>query len=234
MRTCDTPPSLNHQVKPCSQCPWRTDVPPGKFPPARFIALADSAYDMNMTQFACHESQERKEVGCAGFLLVGAAHNLGVRCRIRSGTIDLDAVSSDYPLFQSYRAMAIANGVPSQHPALHRCRDDAHTKAVYIGVPDNSMKRVHSMPRSRPPGTPKHPGRTPAQRRVLDEIGTGNFSPAMTIVTRDTMLLEGLIETVGEHHVGKGPLAPVVKEYQMPIAVHLAWCAAVPAEKNQL
>ena len=229
---CGAPASLKQQVKPCVECPWRTDVPTGKFPPARFIALANTAYDMNLTQFACHKSPEGSEIACAGFLLVGAAHNLGVRWGIRTGKIDLDVVSSDVRLFSSFRAMAVANGVPPQHPALHRCRDDGLTKTVKIGLPDGTTKRIHFMPSSRPPDTPKHPGRTPAQRRVLDQIGAGNFSPQMTIVTRDTMLVEGLIEPAGERRVGEGPFAVVVKEYQMPIGVHFAWCAAVAADKT--
>lgn len=113
-----------HQVKPCSDCPWRTDVPTGNFPPERFIALAPTAYDLNRTQFACHKSPEGEEFACAGFLLAGAAHNLGVRLGLRSGTIDLAAVACEHDLFPNFRAMAIANGVPPDHPDLQPCRDD--------------------------------------------------------------------------------------------------------------
>ena len=38
---------------------------------------------------------------------------------------------------------------------------------------------------------PKHPGRTPAQRRVLDAIGCGNNSPRMVAAVRDAMLKAG-------------------------------------------
>jgi hypothetical protein len=40
---------------------------------------------------------------------------------------------------------------------------------------------------------PKHPGRTPAQCRVLDAIGCGNNSPRMVAAVRDAMLKAGLI-----------------------------------------
>ena len=40
---------------PCAECPWRRDVPPGKFPPERFIALAHTAYDLAGHVFACHQ-----------------------------------------------------------------------------------------------------------------------------------------------------------------------------------
>ncbi len=119
-----------HQVKPCADCPWRLDAPIGNFLPERFVNLAHTSYDMNLAQFACHKSLEGSEIGCAGFLLAGAAHNLGTRLGLRAGTVDLDAVSSDYPLFPSFRAMAIANGVPADHVALTDCRDDTHTKPL--------------------------------------------------------------------------------------------------------
>jgi hypothetical protein len=114
----------SYQRQPCSECPWRTDVPPGQFPPERFIALADTAYDMAIVQFACHKSCEGDDIGCAGFALRGATHNLGVRLAARDGRLDLTKIASPYHLYPHYRAVAVANGVPANHPALSRCRDD--------------------------------------------------------------------------------------------------------------
>jgi hypothetical protein len=119
---------VTHQVKPCSDCPWRKDVPAGNFPPERFVALAHTAYDMSMAQFACHKSREGREFACAGFLLAGAAHNLGVRLGLRAGMVDLAAVSSEVELYPNFRAMAIANGVPADHRALTSCRDDTSAR----------------------------------------------------------------------------------------------------------
>lgn len=109
--------------EPCTECPWRTDVPPGKFPPERFRALANTAYDMSRTIFACHMAKEVRPFACAGFMLQSARHNLTYRINVGK-TFDPDEIRSDVPLYPSYRAMAIANGVPTDDPSLEACRDD--------------------------------------------------------------------------------------------------------------
>lgn len=78
----------------------------------------------------------------------------------------------------------------------------------------------------------KHPGKTPAQKRVLDAIGCGNYSPIMAKATRDALLDAGLIEPCGTKVLGGGALAVRIEEYQMPIQVHMQWCAAVAAEED--
>jgi hypothetical protein len=112
----------NYAPAPCAECPWRTDVPPGRFPPARFIALAKTAYDMALEQFACHKAPDSRAFGCAGFVLRGATHNLGARLSINAQRLDPRAVSSPFPLYCDYREMAVANGVEPDHPALAACR----------------------------------------------------------------------------------------------------------------
>ena len=112
--------TLPHAVTPCAECPWRRDVPTGKFSAERFIALASTAYDLAGTVFACHMSKEEKEFACAGYLKQSAAHNM----RVRMAHLDLSKIKSPFKLFKTYRAMAIANGVPRNHPALRDCRDD--------------------------------------------------------------------------------------------------------------
>lgn len=114
---------MKHATMPCAECPWRTDVPAGKFPPERYIALAATAYDMAGKVFACHMSKEGGEFACAGFLLQSSAHNMA--CRMARQAFD---VRSSYPLFPTYRKMAIANGVPANHPALRNCRDDGQQR----------------------------------------------------------------------------------------------------------
>lgn len=74
---------------------------------------------------------------------------------------------------------------------------------------------------------PKHPGSTKAQRRILDQIGSGNYSPMMAKATCKALLDAGLIVKCGEKIFGKGPLAVRVDEYEMPIPVHMQWCAAM-------
>lgn len=106
-----------HCKKTCPECPWLRDVPPGKFTPSRFIALAPTAYDLAMTVFACHQSPEGREFTCAGAAL-RLHHNL----RLRLARIDRRAIQATGDLYNDYREMAVANGVPTDHPALERCR----------------------------------------------------------------------------------------------------------------
>ena len=115
--------SHGYRRKPCSTCPWRVDAV-GEFPAEAFRHSANTAYDMAGNEFACHQSGRDKPAACAGFLLRGAAHNLTTRLKLMSGRIDLNAVSDDgLELFESYRAMAEANGVESDDPVLMRCRE---------------------------------------------------------------------------------------------------------------
>lgn len=111
---------LDYVKRPCAECPWRTDIPPGQFTADRFRALATCADDLARTIFACHKSPEKGPFMCAGFLLQQGAHNLTVRM---SRQMFAD-VTTDYPLHPNYRAMAIANGVPKNDFSLRNCRDD--------------------------------------------------------------------------------------------------------------
>jgi len=79
---------------------------------------------------------------------------------------------------------------------------------------------------------PKHPGKTPSQRRALDAIGCGNFSPPMSKATKDALLREGLIVPIGHRTIGYGAFSVRVEEYEMPIPVHMDWCSAVSAEAD--
>lgn len=111
--------------KPCNECPWRTDVPTHRFKPERYRNLASSAEDLSFILFACHKTNDGKEVACAGFLLRGATHNMAVRlARSRGDLKDGDVSDGGYPLFENYRAMAVANGVAQRDPALKYVRDD--------------------------------------------------------------------------------------------------------------
>jgi len=76
-----------------------------------------------MHQFACHMSGSAKPATCAGFLLRGATHNIDFRLAVITGKIGPDDLRETVPLHPSYRAMAKANGVSPDDPALERCRD---------------------------------------------------------------------------------------------------------------
>lgn len=116
---------LLHHKKPCATCPWRRDATPGHFSAARYRALANTAYDMSMTLFACHDSTDESPVTCAGFLMRGATHNLSVRMAYSFDDLAPGDVSDGgHALYDSYREMAVANGVAVNDAALRDCRDN--------------------------------------------------------------------------------------------------------------
>jgi hypothetical protein len=110
-----------YRREPCGGCPWRVDQT-GAFPAEAFRHSASTAYDMARNTFACHESGTKKPATCAGFLLRGADHNLAVRMRQRTENFSVTVRDGGHELHASYRAMAIANGVPADDPAIERCR----------------------------------------------------------------------------------------------------------------
>ncbi|WP_367273879.1 DUF6283 family protein [Niveispirillum sp.] len=116
---------MPYRRQPCGGCPWLVRNV-GTFPAEAFRLSANTAFDMSMHSFACHESGAEKPATCAGFLLRNAANNIGVRLAVRSGQVDLAEVKEPLndPLWPSYRAMAIGNGVAPDDPAIARCRGD--------------------------------------------------------------------------------------------------------------
>lgn len=110
-----------YRRRPCSDCPWRIDAT-GEFPPEAFVHSASTAYDMAQNTFACHQVGAQSPAICAGFLLRGADHNLAVRLHRLKGTIVDDVCADGVELHESYRDMAVANGVSPEHPALRSCR----------------------------------------------------------------------------------------------------------------
>lgn len=80
---------------------------------------------MSQHLFSCHESGSNpgSSAICAGFLLRGADHNLGVRLALMNGTILQDVNDKGLVLHANYRAMAVANGADPQAEELRLCRD---------------------------------------------------------------------------------------------------------------
>lgn len=98
---------------PCEQCPWREDVPTGVFP-------AECIPAQRTHRLRCRHVHVRLPHGgraasghmCAGFLLRHGAHNLSVRIALSGERIDLDKISDGgFPIYETYRDMAVANGV---------------------------------------------------------------------------------------------------------------------------
>lgn len=98
----------------CDQCPWRKDVPVGRFPVSRFIRLQNTVQQDFGPLFACHKTVEGKEHACAGYLLVDGRNNFRVRMALIQGRINWERLKSPAPLYGSYREMALANGVPQR------------------------------------------------------------------------------------------------------------------------
>ena len=96
----------------CDECPWRTDVPTGKFPPARYKALAKSCKQQwpPTPMFACHKTPAGKEQACVGYLLRNGLNNFAVRIAIIEGRLNPAELQARGPLYDSFRDMAIANG----------------------------------------------------------------------------------------------------------------------------
>ena len=111
-----------YRRRPCGGCPWRVDQT-GSFPAEAFAHSAETAYDMSTHMFGCHEGGTDRPVTCAGFLLRGAENNMAWRMRVATGQIDMGQVSdAGIELHESYRAMAVANGLDPDDPSLRRCR----------------------------------------------------------------------------------------------------------------
>lgn len=106
----------------CATCPWRLDAPTGRFPAEAYRHSANTAYDASFHQFACHEAGVENQQTCAGFLRANADNNLGVRFAMMRGDHDPSTLRDDVPVYGSYRAMAIANGVAPDDPVLANCR----------------------------------------------------------------------------------------------------------------
>lgn len=80
----------------------------------------------------------------------------------------------------------------------------------------------------------KHPGRTKSERRALDLIGCGEFSPPVQARVLDRMVKDGLLVELPPLKMPFiGTLSMTVRQFEMPIPVHRQWreyCAALTDE----
>ncbi|MFE4829958.1 DUF6283 family protein [Streptomyces sp. NPDC056672] len=119
----DGPPVVPHS--PCGgdePCPWRRDAPAGQFPPEAYRLSAPTTYDQSTRAFGCHSSTPERVRVCAGWVLRGAGDNFRVRMWVLNGDIDVPHLPEGVELYDSYREMAIANGVAPDDPAIAPCR----------------------------------------------------------------------------------------------------------------
>jgi hypothetical protein len=110
--------ALPHAQRPCAECPWRKDVPVGKFAPARYEALRETAghpgaeAGLDAPVFACHISEAGKDRACAGWLAQAGIEHLGIRFAVATGRLPAHmlAPKPGWPdLYDDYEAMAEAN-----------------------------------------------------------------------------------------------------------------------------
>lgn len=111
---------MRRQKRPCAECPWRRDVPPGQFPLERFEALRATAGEgdglaaIEAPMFGCHKAAEGDDgFACAGWLVVCGRDHVGIRVAVAGGQLPADALDpgDDWPmLFSSYGEMAENQG----------------------------------------------------------------------------------------------------------------------------
>ena len=71
------------------------------------------------------------------------------------------------------------------------------------------------------------PGLTKAQRRIVDEIGSGNSDLAYVFADPRSiakLIDAGIIAKVSEKQIGNGWSAIKVPVYEMPVSAHILWC----------
>ncbi len=110
---------MNTRPRPCEECPWRKDTPPGQFPPDRYEALRHTAGQegwhpgLHDPMFACHKSAEGKELPCAGWLAAVGQDHVRVRLAAATGEIKPELLrhDPDWPeLYETYDELMEVHG----------------------------------------------------------------------------------------------------------------------------
>ena len=95
----------------CDECPWRKDVPVGRFPPSRYRALRRTVEQGFGPVFACHKTPEGRDSACVGYLLRDGMNNFRVRLAVIRGEVKPARLRAAGPLYENFEEMARANGV---------------------------------------------------------------------------------------------------------------------------
>lgn len=105
--------------RPCAECPWRKDTPPGQFPPERYEALRDTTGSrgneawLDAPFFGCHKATTEEGFYCAGWLAAVGHWHLGVRMAVSGESIPAEGLEPgiDWPdLYQSYEELLAVHG----------------------------------------------------------------------------------------------------------------------------
>ncbi len=99
--------------RPCKNCPWRVDAPPGYWDSTHFTEIWGNCQDDGMHQMACHKSTRESPLPCQGWVRVIGFDAIGVRLLVMIGKVLLTEVGdrSGPKLFPSFAAMLRANGI---------------------------------------------------------------------------------------------------------------------------
>lgn len=101
--------------KQCDECPWRKDVPTGRFSEERFRALRHSCQPGFAGMFACHKTPECNPMACVGYVINQVygpgqrAENINLRLALRTKKIDPERMTIVGPQYLSYAEMEEAN-----------------------------------------------------------------------------------------------------------------------------
>lgn len=110
---------VRYAARPCAECPFQVDTPPGQFEACRFDALQETAggpgreAPIGAPMFACHKTAEGTEIACAGWLAVCGLDHLGVRLAVATGALPAEVLrpAEGWPeLFGTYDEMAVRQG----------------------------------------------------------------------------------------------------------------------------
>lgn len=102
--------------KQCDECPWRRDVPTGRFSEQRFRDLRKTVEEGFETMFACHKTPECNKMACVGYVvnqvfspLSDGPQNFNLRMALSTGKIDPEKMTLVGPQYLSYDEMEEAN-----------------------------------------------------------------------------------------------------------------------------
>lgn len=144
-KACSTKREMGFGVtRTCAECPWRKDVDVGRFPPERFDALRNTvgAGDGFRPIFACHKSPDSAPQACAGYLLVEGDSNLNVRMGASRAGLQRGDVTATGPLYESFNAMAEANGCEPVSSLTHEDLKLIRMRAWMNGEDPNEAERM--------------------------------------------------------------------------------------------
>ena len=72
----------------------------------------------------------------------------------------------------------------------------------------------------------KHPGKTAAQRAILDQIGGGDYCPRGNAKTFAKLVELGLLVRLADKVLGRDGFGVIaIPQFEMPIPVHYQWCS---------